>query len=202
MFAFIPKLSFTQGSTLGFHSGDFQTCNYSLVRSHSLLEDLFTVQRGWGMESGSLRQLNIMNKYTSAVTAAFLSTGALGIKGHVFVLQLWHSGKFACKPSNNNPWYWLLLGSSPEMMSYICAVGTYMFLRDLVQVNTALYFGHTECLIRRWEKMWLPMSQLSNTTGRGSNHTHRAEHWAVGNLLCNHRRAQRVPKPFTSVLSC
>lgn len=41
------------------------------------------------MESGSLRQLNIMNKYTSAVTAAFLSTGALGIKGHVFVTDFW-----------------------------------------------------------------------------------------------------------------
>lgn len=34
VFAFIPKLSFTQGSTPGFHCGDFQACNYSLVRSH------------------------------------------------------------------------------------------------------------------------------------------------------------------------
>lgn len=100
-----------RGPPLGFHSGDFQTCNYSLVRSHSHWEDLFTVQRGWGTETGSLRQLNIMNKHTSAVTTAFLSTGALGIKVHVFVLQLWHSRKFACRPSNNSPWYRLLLGS-------------------------------------------------------------------------------------------
>lgn len=93
-----------RGPPLGFHSGDFQTCNYSLVRSHSHGEDLFTVQRGWGTESGSLRQLNIMNKHTSAVTTAFLSTGDLGIKVYVFVLQLWHSRKFACRPSNSSPW--------------------------------------------------------------------------------------------------
>ena len=108
-----PNSPVTQGSTLRFHSGDFQICNYSLVGSQSHHEDLFTVQRGWGLESGSLRQLNIMNKHTSAVTTAFLSTGALGIKGLVFLLQLWHSGKSACRLSNNSPWNWLLLGSGP-----------------------------------------------------------------------------------------
>lgn len=43
-----PKLSFTQGSTLGFHSGDFGTPNHSLVRSHSQRADLFTVKREGG----------------------------------------------------------------------------------------------------------------------------------------------------------
>lgn len=64
------------------------------------------------------------------------------------------------------------------------------FLRDLVLVNVALYFGHTEFwyVLRSWGKDVASHFTTVQHTRERLRITS-TEHWAAEKLICNHHRA-------------
>lgn len=175
VFAFIPKLSFTQGSTLGFHSGDFQTCNYSLVRSHSRQRaDLFTAEREGGEWSPGVcvSWLSWTSTHLQWPQHSWALDWALGIKGLILLsssmaLQR-HSGKFACRSSNNSLWYWMILGELDLYNLHLC-----VSWHRPGSGHSPVLWPHS--IVMSLPEVGKDVSSLvtTNTSERSSNHIHR-----------------------------